>query len=236
MSYCFFFFRDGAGSCCLRCSEERLEAYLTPRVATRDLDLGFVESEVKVQLKRCVEQLKVNRVTSIAIKTKSSYQYAMGKEYFMRIENYRCAGIVVLTLIVLAGCGGNGGPKLYSVTGKVVYKDKPVPNANVMFAPEKGTPATGKTDNSGYFSLSTNDAAGSVAGPGVWTITAFEPFEAPPAMDFKEAGKLAAEGKLPVVVGKSIIPEKYGVGITSSLKMEVSTTSSKNNFDIVLTD
>jgi len=154
----------------------------------------------------------------------------------MRIETCRRLVAGLLCLLFLAGCGGSSGPKMYSVTGKVTYKDKPVPNANVMFAPENGTPALGKTDSSGNFRLATNGVSGAVAGKGAWTVTAFEDFEAPPPIDFQEAGKLAAAGKLPIVAGKSTIPEKYGVGITSGLKMEVTTTSSKNHFDIVLTD
>ncbi|MDB5390762.1 MAG: hypothetical protein JWM11_6408 [Planctomycetaceae bacterium] len=154
----------------------------------------------------------------------------------MRIANYRTVGLTLFSLLFLSGCGGSSGPALYSVTGNVTYKDKPVPDANVMFSPAKGPPAIGRTDDSGYFSLSTNGKTGANPGPGSWTITAFEPFEAPKEIGFEESGKLAAEGKLPIVVGKSTIPEKYGVSITSGLKMEVSTTASKNKFDIALTD
>lgn len=155
----------------------------------------------------------------------------------MRIALFRTVCLSLLTLVFVAGCGGNNGPQLYSVSGNVKYKDKPVPGANVMFSPEKGAPALGKTNSSGDFSLSTNGVSGAIAGPGVWTITAFEPFEAPKAITAEEAGKLVSEGKpLPMVTAKSIIPEKYGVNVTTTLKMEVSTDSSKNKFEIVLTD
>jgi len=154
----------------------------------------------------------------------------------MRIANFQRAGIVLLMLFVVPGCGGNGGPTMYSVTGHVTYKDKPVPDANIMFAPENGPPALGKSDANGDFSLATNGVSGAIAGKGVWTITAFEPYDLPPPISADEAGKLAAEGKLPVVVAKSSIPEKYGTPVTSNLKMEVTTTSSKNKFEIVLTD
>jgi hypothetical protein len=155
---------------------------------------------------------------------------------FINLRMSRVAGLVMLSLVLLPGCGGGSGPVMYAAKGKVTYQSKPVPDANVMFAPENGAPAMGKTDSSGYFSLSTNGQSGAMPGKGIWTITAFEPVELPPPISADEAGKLAAQGKLPIVVGKSIIPEKYGTTITSGLNYEVTTTSSKNNFDIALTD
>jgi hypothetical protein len=55
----------------------------------------------------------------------------------------------------LAGCGGPKKPTTHTVSGIVLYKDKPLANVGVTFYPEKGRSATGKTDAEGRFTLTT---------------------------------------------------------------------------------
>lgn len=68
--------------------------------------------------------------------------------------------VVVIGLLLAAGCGG---PGMARVTGKVTWKGNPVKEAAVTFEPvprdasdrEPGKPATGFTDENGVYSLST---------------------------------------------------------------------------------
>jgi hypothetical protein len=75
----------------------------------------------------------------------------------------------LLLLLALSGCG-DGRPKLYPVTGTVLYKDQPVANAQVMFNSDAGRPAQGTTDASGKFTL-TSFEAGDGATPGKYKVT-----------------------------------------------------------------
>jgi hypothetical protein len=59
--------------------------------------------------------------------------------------------VTPLLLVALAGCGG--GPDLLKVTGTLTHKGKPVPNTQINFAPEKGRPSQGFTDEDGHFTL-----------------------------------------------------------------------------------
>lgn len=70
---------------------------------------------------------------------------------------------ILLTLISLAaatlpGCG-EGGPKVVPVAGKVLVDGKPIEGLLVTFLPKDaktGRAATGRTDESGAFTLTTN--------------------------------------------------------------------------------
>ena len=71
-----------------------------------------------------------------------------------------CMVLVIAGSLVLSGCGG---PDMAPVKGRVTFDGKPVKEAAIAFAPvpaddkdkEPGKPATGFTDENGYFDLST---------------------------------------------------------------------------------
>jgi hypothetical protein len=70
--------------------------------------------------------------------------------------------IAVLVFLLPLGCGKTGVAPTCKVRGVVTYKGVPVADASVTFTPESGRPATGVTDESGEFVLSTfakNDGA-----------------------------------------------------------------------------
>jgi hypothetical protein len=80
-------------------------------------------------------------------------------------------------LLLLSGCGG---PKMAKVEGQVTYNGKPVSQAAITFNPvaasEKdqnpGKPATGFTDEQGYYELSTYRAYdGALVGKHRVTVT-----------------------------------------------------------------
>ena len=97
-------------------------------------------------------------------------------------------------LLVLVGCSGGHGT--VTVTGTVLYKDKPVEGATISFVPKgdgaTAKPARGKTDGSGRFTVTTyfgpgDEPAGAL--PGEYTVMvskidepvgAFDPHKDPP--------------------------------------------------------
>jgi hypothetical protein len=57
-----------------------------------------------------------------------------------------------LAVLTLAGCGPTG-PEIASVSGRVTMDGKPLANATIIFVPENGRPAGGKTDADGNYFL-----------------------------------------------------------------------------------
>jgi len=62
----------------------------------------------------------------------------------------RASALPLLACVVFAGCGES---KVVSVSGRLTYKGKPVPNAFVHFLPADGRPSLGETDADGKFTL-----------------------------------------------------------------------------------
>jgi hypothetical protein len=120
-------------------------------------------------------------------------------------------------LLLLAGCGGSGNPPTAKVTGTVTLKGAPVDGALVTFNPERGRPASGVTDVSGKFTLSTfikDD--GAVLGKHKVTIAESNRDKPPPMPGFGEP--------LP-----SRFPAKYGKAESSPLSENVE-KGQKNDF------
>ncbi|MFH1918977.1 MAG: carboxypeptidase-like regulatory domain-containing protein [Planctomycetota bacterium] len=85
---------------------------------------------------------------------------------------------VVLVLVGVVGCGKPGTAPTVKVSGTVTYNGEPVQGASVAFIPENGRPASGTTDASGKFTLSTFES-GDGAVLGKHTVTIAETSEAP---------------------------------------------------------
>jgi len=135
-----------------------------------------------------------------------------------------CAAIALL-----AGCGKSHGTA--TVTGNVLYKDRPVAGATVSFLPKseqtEAKSATGKSDSGGHFTLTTYfDADDQPPGalPGAYAVTitkidepqgAFDPHKDPPP--------------------KNHLPVKYGSPRDSPLSAEVK-SSGGNHFEFKLAD
>ena len=120
-------------------------------------------------------------------------------------------------LIALAGCGRSDGLTTVKVTGTVVHKGKPAQGVMVTFLPEKGRPASGVTDVSGRFVLSTLKPGDGVV-PGKHAVTLSESFQDKPP-PFPGMG-----APLP-----SRFPPKYGDPKTTPLTREVQ-SGGKNDF------
>jgi hypothetical protein len=138
--------------------------------------------------------------------------------------------ILALALICgwSVGCGG-GGSQTAGVSGRVMYKGKPVAKANVSFTPVEGASraASGLTDSSGYYTLGTlssNDGAA----PGKYrvAIIARGP-DRPP-----KAGETGSGMPGEMMPGDPIIPQKYFAPDSSGLTFEVKRGSNRANFEL----
>ena len=121
----------------------------------------------------------------------------------------------------LAGCGSDS-PTLVPAGGVVNYKGKPIGKINVMLMPSAGSSgmiAEGTTDETGKFTLQTQDP-GDGAMVGSYTVAfKYIPEEVPQMPGFAGAAKVV-----------SPIPEKYGDASKSGHTATVDADRSKNNF------
>ena len=127
-------------------------------------------------------------------------------------------------------------PPTVSVHGTVMYKDKPLTDATVTFVSKLDNkdvrPASGTTDASGEFSLSTyldpeHEVSGATPGDYIVTIHKVEQIDPERRMrEFKTN---------PNMTFKKLIPDKYTESTTSPLKATVS-MDGENSFDFVLKD
>jgi hypothetical protein len=62
-----------------------------------------------------------------------------------------CTGIIVLTYV--SGCKPRLPYEIVPFSGTVTYQGKPVPNTEIIFAPEVGRPSNGRTDANGRFTM-----------------------------------------------------------------------------------
>jgi hypothetical protein len=123
-------------------------------------------------------------------------------------EPYR--PLCLLALGLLCGCGANNG--LAPVQGRVLLDGQPIAGAAVLFEPESGgVPATGVTDASGQFSLTTS-GRGAGASLGKNSVCVSKQVIAQP-------NRKVEEGE--IVAMKSETPVKYASPQTSGLTIDV---------------
>ena len=146
-----------------------------------------------------------------------------------------CLMIVIMAaVVVVIGCSGEA--KLAGTvpaTGTVKQKGAPLAGATVTFGPagQSGArAASGKTDASGQFTLTTlkaNDGAM----PGDYEVTVTKREAVGKAYTPEEANKYYSEHHKspPAPEFKHALPEKYAKGATSGLKATVK-SSGKNEF------
>jgi hypothetical protein len=131
--------------------------------------------------------------------------------------------LCIAWLSLTAGCGKSQAPKTVPVAGVVLYLDKPVAGAYVMFT-GKGPLAHGETDAQGHFSLMTT-VPGDGAPPGDYKVTVS-----------KSAPDPADKASDPTLVEwKNLLPERYSDVTLSSLVAKVE-EGKKNEFKFELTD
>lgn len=123
---------------------------------------------------------------------------------------------IAATLPLLMGC--SRGPEMVPVTGKVLYKNKPLEYGSVMLAPaDGGDPARGQIQPDGSFQLTTITADGDVregvrVGRCSVRVTAFE-------SQGPGGGRVSPDAEM--MLGRSAVPRKYQSFGTSGLTVEV---------------
>jgi hypothetical protein len=144
---------------------------------------------------------------------------------------------------VLLGCGGSDKPATYPVRGTVVYRGQPVPGASVTFMGDGAArAATGKTDASGTFQLTTYAANdGAVPGNHLVTVKKYDsdppPFPTAAAdgsVDPATEDKYNAAMARWMATAKLAVPKKYTDPKTSDLQQEVA--EGDNSLEIQLVD
>jgi hypothetical protein len=156
----------------------------------------------------------------------------------------RWAGLSGLVLL-LAGCGGSGLGDPVEVQGRVTFRGDPVADAKVTFhaTVEDGRSASGKTDGSGNFRLTTfRKDDGAVPGDYAISISKFEPGgggggamsgeDPSAAADYGAMMEAAARGET-AKLGKELLPEKYANPAESGLTRSV-VKGQRNEFEFEL--
>ena len=138
--------------------------------------------------------------------------------------------MVGVVLVGMLGCGGKPDTApTAKVTGTVTYKGQPAQRASVGFIPDGGPggrPASGTTDASGKFTLTTfAPSDGAVPGKHKVVITEASGSSEPPPMP----GMPGYKEK------KSKFPAKYGNPQTTTLSAEVK-PGGPNDFTFDMTD
>ena len=133
----------------------------------------------------------------------------------------RCSllAIVMLSALIVVGCG-KSYPDYFPVSGKILYRDKPVTSGVIMFQPLSGPPASGEIRFDGTFELVTHGRAeGAQAGLNQVRIT---------SRDMKgDGGEMA--------LGRHLIPERYSQFTTSGFTARVK-PGENEPFEFRLTD
>lgn len=165
------------------------------------------------------------------------------------IHCIRSSSVLLLTVIMIAGCAGSADdlPEVVPVSGTVMYNGEAVSGATVSFWAE-GAPraATGVTGPDGKFQLSmfgAND--GAMPGENTITVTKVEggaaaprsgpPTSAPSAEEMMNMTRNFTENAGGENGPKSLVPEIYGSQDTTTLKETVS-ADGNNTFVLQLVD
>lgn len=135
-----------------------------------------------------------------------------------------------LLCLFLTGCGGKGDrPELGEVTGTVTMDGQPLSGVTVVFTPDDGRPARGKTDAEGKYELTyIGQTRGAKLGHHRVEIASSE--EGEEDAEAATAGESTAAAKSPAKPGKVKIPARYNA--KSVLEAEVK--AGPNVFDFKL--
>jgi len=131
----------------------------------------------------------------------------------------------------LVGCGGTGDqPELGQVTGTVTLDGKPLNGVAVVFAPENGRPARGRTDLNGKYELTyIRQTRGTKVGRNRVEIAPSEEDEED-AEEQANAGEPAAPKKAPTNREKPKVPARYN----TKSELEANVKPGVNVFDFKL--
>lgn len=146
------------------------------------------------------------------------------------------ASCLVCSLVFTAGCG-DGGPRLYPVSGTVKLDGTAKPKLLVSFTPVGGGPsAVGQTNEKGEYTLRTNARKGAIEGQHKVSITTINEPTAEPKVQanapsgsaeyMNQANIRPQEFKIP----KELIPAKYNKN--SELVRDVDSATKVIDFEL----
>lgn len=141
---------------------------------------------------------------------------------------------VVLSVLLVAGCGAGGVSGTSPVRGKVTYNGQPVEGATISFYSEaEGVrPAVAVSASDGTYELKTLDTTGAMPGKYVVLVAKTDmPLELTKSVSMDEA---AANAGKPLPQPKDLLPAKYGDAAQTPFKVEVK--AGENTIDLALVD
>ena len=145
--------------------------------------------------------------------------------------------VIVPLLFLVAGCGGEKGPKVYFVTGTVYLDDAPLSDCRVIFnsvTSSEGTDATGRTDENGVYKIQTS--TGKVDGgttPGDYVVTFSKMNDIWDGRSYRMSGERNDERK-PDTRSVEELPQQYTRSSYSQEKATVTKDVKSNVFDFHL--
>jgi len=150
-----------------------------------------------------------------------------------------CLFVILPLLFLIAGCGGDKGPAVYSVTGTVYLDDAPLADCRVIFSPKAlgdgtETDASGRTDANGVYKIQTT--TGKVDGgttPGKYAVSFSKSKEIWDGKSYREGGP---PGTPPIKDSRSVevLPKIYTSQRTSPESATVTNIPKQNQFDFHL--
>lgn len=126
-------------------------------------------------------------------------------------------------LTSIPGCGGgpDDTPDLGSVSGTIKVDGQPKADLQVQFQPDEGRPSTGKTDDSGGYTLQYSmDEDGAKVGKGLMTIKSTPP-ESSDCSCCGEGGQSFVDP----------IPPQWNTNAANNPKLQIEVKPGSNTFD-----
>jgi hypothetical protein len=144
--------------------------------------------------------------------------------------------VAAVAVLLVAGCSqqpASNRPQTVPVKGTITLKGQPLAKATVSFQPDgKGSGASGITDDSGGFLLSTF-AAKDGAVPGKYKVVVSKFNEVTSGGDMTAPGYAPPTESSSAAKPKNLVPEQYTDPAKSGLTAEVA-TGAANAFDFDL--
>lgn len=151
------------------------------------------------------------------------------------MKRYRGAMLAINVWVVslaVCGCGsGDDRPELGQVTGTITMDGKPLAGTVVVFSPDNGRPARGKTDAEGKYELTyIGQTRGAKIGHHRVEIAPNEEGEDESEIEAATAGESTTTPTTPVKPRKNSVPARYNVNSV----LEADVKAGENQFDFKL--
>ena len=140
--------------------------------------------------------------------------------------------VIVFTMPIFLGCGPSR-PETATVTGKITFQGKPVPEGTIIFYPENGRSASGRIQADGTYTLTTFEKGdGAILGNHTVTIEAVRFPQGAQPKSLEEEIAMGKKTKSQNTNPVWFVPQQYADQTTSNLTAKV--TSGSNTIDFKL--